>query len=161
MKELVLIRHAKSTWEFNIEDRDRPLTKKGMKRIKKMVLCSPKIFSSSEIMFSSTANRAIHTTSIIVNSLSLPFKIVNLVEDLYTFVASDLIHFLKNISDEYERVICVGHNPAITLAVSYFSSTDIDYLPTSAWAKLEFEQSNWADITAGDLTLGIPKQILE
>jgi phosphohistidine phosphatase len=161
MKKLVLIRHAKSSWEFNLEDRDRPLTKKGIKRIKQMVMHNPEIFSSSEIIFSSTANRATHTTSILVNSLFISFKIVNLVEDLYTFKVSKLIHFLKRLSDNYESVICVGHNPAFTDAVSYFSNTELDYLPTAAWAKLEFEQSKWVNIADGTLTLGIPKKNLK
>ena len=161
MKELLLVRHAKSSWKLDVEDRDRLLTPKGMKRIKQMVLFNPKIFSSAEIIFSSTANRAVHTTLIMANSLGLPFKIVSLSEELYTFKASDLIHFIKNISDKYERVICVGHNPAFTLAASYFSAEDLDYLPTAAWARLEFKQSKWEDISEGSLTLGIPKRILK
>ena len=128
MKKLVLIRHAKSSWEFNLEDRDRPLSKKGIKRIKQMAMHNPEIFSSSEIIFSSTANRATHTTSILVNSLLISFKTVNLVEDLYTFEASKVIDFLKKLSDKYESVICVGHNPAFTDAASYLSNTELDYL---------------------------------
>ena len=126
-----------------------------------MVLHNPEIFSSSEIIFSSTANRASHTTSILVNSLLISFKTVNLVEDLYTFEASKLIHFLKKLSDKYESVICVGHNPAFTDAASYLSNTELDYLPTAAWAKLEFQQNKWTNIANGALTLGIPKIILK
>ena len=44
MKELILIRHAKSSWEFNVDDRDRQLTKKGMGRIKKMILAEPEMY---------------------------------------------------------------------------------------------------------------------
>jgi phosphohistidine phosphatase len=96
-----------------------------------------------------------------VKSLGLPFKIVSLVDKLYTFKTYDLIHFIKNISDKYERVICVGHNPAFTLAASYFSTEDLDHLPTAAWARLEFRQSKWEDISEGSLTLGMPKRILK
>ncbi len=161
MKELVLLRHAKSSWKFNMEDRDRPLTEKGIKRVKQMMLLNPEIFSSAEVIFSSPANRAIHTTSVMVNSLMLPFKMVNLVEDLYTFKVSNLIQFLKNISDEYDRVICVGHNPAFTLAVSNLSCNNLDHLPTAAWVKFEFKQNKWSNISRGSLTLGLPKQILK
>jgi len=111
MKKLVLIRHAKSSWEFNLEDRDRPLSKKGIKRIKQMAMHNPEIFSSSEIIFSSTANRATHTASILVNSLLISFKTVNLVEDLYTFEASKLINFLNidlhksRLFSEYDKNI--------------------------------------------------------
>ena len=161
MKELLLVRHAKSSWELDVEDRNRPLTQKGMKRIKQMVLFNPEIFSSAEIIFSSTANRAVHTTLIMANSLGLPFKIVSLSEELYTFKASDLIHFIKNISDKYERVICVGHNPAFTLAASYFSTEDLDHLPTASWAQIQFEQNEWEHIQNGQAQIGLPKDILK
>ena len=70
-------------------------------------------------------------------------------------------NFLKKLSDKYDSVICVGHNPAFTDAASYLSNTELDYLPTSAWAKLEFQQSKWTNIADGALTLGIPKIILK
>ncbi len=34
MKELILLRHAKSSWEYSVEDRNRSLTEKGVHRIK-------------------------------------------------------------------------------------------------------------------------------
>ena len=33
MKELILLRHAKSSWDYNVEDRNRPLSEKGIDRI--------------------------------------------------------------------------------------------------------------------------------
>ena len=161
MKELILIRHAKSSWQHNVEDRDRPLTKKGMERIKKMILSNPEIFSSADIIYTSYANRATHTTLIMANSLLIPFEKVIITKQLYTFEITKLVYFVKNISDKYERVICVGHNPAFTKAISYFSSNFLDNLPTSGWAKLQFKQYKWANISDGNLTLGIPKQILK
>ncbi len=161
MKELVLIRHAKSSWELNVEDWDRPLTKKGIERIRKIVLSSPEVFSSTDVIYTSNANRATHTTLIMVNTLSLPLDKVNITKELYTFKISNLVYFVKNIPNTFKRVICVGHNPAFTEAISYFSSNFLGHLPTSGWVKLEFKQSKWAEIADGNLTLGIPKQILK
>tara|TARA_A100001011_G_scaffold398072_1_gene501236 strand:- start:5064 stop:5549 length:486 start_codon:yes stop_codon:yes gene_type:complete len=161
MKELVLIRHAKSSWELNVEDCNRPLTKKGIERIKKIVLSSPDVFSSTDVIYSSNANRATHTTLIMVNALSIPLDKVNITKELYTFEISKLAYFIKNIPNTFKRVICIGHNPAFTEAISYFSKDFLSHLPTSGWAKLEFKQSKWAEIADGNLTLGIPKQILK
>ncbi len=161
MKELILIRHAKSSWEFNVDDRDRPLTKKGMERIKKMILAEPKVFSSADAIYTSNSNRATHTTLIMVHNLLLPFEKVKITEELYTFEISKLLNFIKNISDKYKKVICVGHNPAFTEAITYFSGNVLHHLPTSGWAKLQFKQHKWTNIKEGNLTLGIPKKVLK
>jgi phosphohistidine phosphatase len=160
MKELVLLRHAKSSWELNVADRHRPLTEKGIQRIQKMALATPEVFSNAEIIYTSPANRACHTASIMVHSLDLPFEKVVLAEELYTFEASKLVYFIKNISDAYKHVVCVGHNPAFTQAVEYLSGSQFDHLPTAAWAKLKFTQNNWKDISNGTLSLGMPKELL-
>ena len=161
MKELILLRHAKSSWELNVEDRHRPLTEKGMLCIKRMAQHNPEIFSDLDAIYSSPANRANHTASIAIHSLQLPFEKLALTESLYTFEASQVIHFVKNLSNDLERVMCVGHNPAFTQAVVYFSGKDFDHLPTAAWAHLKFKQTKWSSVQEGTLTLGLPKKILK
>jgi phosphohistidine phosphatase len=161
MKELILLRHAKSSWQLNVADRHRPLTEKGMLRIQNMTLASSEVFSNAEIIFTSPANRACHTASIMAHSLNIPFEKVVLVEDLYTFEASKLIHYIRNISDIYHCVVCVGHNPAFTNAIEYFSGSDFNHLPTAAWAHLKFTQNKWATVGRGALSIGMPKERLK
>ncbi len=38
MKQLLLLRHAKSSWEYSVEDYDRPLSEKGINDIDKVSL---------------------------------------------------------------------------------------------------------------------------
>jgi phosphohistidine phosphatase SixA len=72
-----------------------------------------------------------------------------------------VIHFVKNFSNDLKRVMCVGHNPAFTQAVVYFSGKDFDHLPTAAWAHLKFKETKWSSVQEGTLTLGLPKKILK
>ena len=160
MKKLVLLRHAKSSWDFNVSDEDRPLTEKGINRIKMISVCSSNILSEADLIFSSPANRALHTACIMINSLGLSFDKIILKKELYTFELSKLLDFIFNISDNYNSIICVGHNPAFTEAISYLSQTDFVHLPTSAWAELIFPQTKWKNIADGKLKLGMPKEIL-
>ena len=160
MKKLVLLRHAKSSWDFNVADKDRPLTEKGINYIKMISTRSSNILSSADLIYASPANRALHTACIMVNSLGLSFDKIVLKKELYTFELSKLLDFIFNISDDFSYVICVGHNPAFTEAVSHFSKTDFLHLPTSAWAQLIFSQTKWKNISNGKLELGIPKEIL-
>ena len=76
MKTLVLLRHAKSSWEYAVADRNRPLTQNGMRRIEQMTLSSSRVFAPAECFFSSPANRACHTATIALHTLKQPFETV-------------------------------------------------------------------------------------
>ena len=160
MKELILLRHAKSSWDYTVSDRNRPLTEKGMKRITNMATASASLFKKQEIIFSSPANRAMHTATLLIYTLGIAFKKLNIKEELYTFDASNLLQFIHSLDDKFDKVICVGHNPAFSSAVSYLSDTTIGNLPTAGWAHIVFEQSQWSQVNAGSCNLGLPKEIL-
>ena len=65
MKELMFLRHAKSSWEWSIDDRHRPLQPKGIKAITAVAQYWKKDFQAFETIISSPANRALHTTTIL------------------------------------------------------------------------------------------------
>tara|TARA_B100000989_G_scaffold110261_1_gene80872 strand:+ start:1123 stop:1608 length:486 start_codon:yes stop_codon:yes gene_type:complete len=161
MKELLLFRHAKSSWESLVEDRNRGLTDKGIERTKDMAVVSSKIIKDFEVFFSSPANRAIHTASILIHELQIPFELLQIREALYTFEIYQLLSFIKSIPDHYSKVICVGHNPAMTNAVNQLSTAYLDHLPTAAWALIKFEQRKWRNVQNGKTSLGLPKEILK
>ena len=161
MKKLILFRHAKSSWSHDVSDRDRPLTEKGIRKTEKISITSKNIFFNTEVFFSSPANRALHTASIIINQLNLSFRNLHVEEDLYTFESSKLIKFIRDIPNSFSNVICVGHNPAFTNVTNLLSDSNIEYLPTSSWAEITFSQNSWTDISKGVLKLGIPKIILK
>lgn len=160
MKELILLRHAKSSWDYAVSDRNRPLTEKGMNRITKMAMASSTLFKKQEIIFSSPANRAMHSALILMNTLEIDFKKLKVNETLYTFDLSSVLHFIHSIGDHHEKVICVGHNPAFTSAINYLSDTKIGNLPTAAWARILFSETQWSKVTNGKCNLGLPKEIL-
>ena len=161
MKKLILFRHAKSSWSHDVSDRDRPLTEKGIQKTEKISITSKNIFFNTEVFYSSPANRALHTASIIINQLNLSFRNLNVEEDLYTFESSKLIKFIRDIPNSFSNVICVGHNPAFTNVTNLLSDSNIEHLPTSSWAEITFSQNSWTDISKGVLKLGIPKIILK
>ena len=96
-----------------------------------------------------------------MKQLHIPFELLNIREALYTFEISQLLYFIKSLSDNYSKVICIGHNPAFTQAVNQLSTTKLDHLPTAAWARIQFEQSNWGNVHNGKINLGLPKEILK
>ena len=69
MKTITFLRHSKSSWDYILEDIDRPLNEVGIEKIKKVAESSKHQFINSDIIFSSTANRAIHTCLILTRQV--------------------------------------------------------------------------------------------
>ncbi|MGA0212782.1 MAG: histidine phosphatase family protein, partial [Flavobacteriaceae bacterium] len=73
MKTLIFLRHAKSSWELNVDDRNRPLSENGMDRIKKIAKRSSLVFENADKFFTRPSNRAFHTPSIMMHKIKIPF----------------------------------------------------------------------------------------
>ena len=146
MKTITFLRHSKSSWDYILEDVDRPLNEVGIEKIKKVAESSKHQFINSDIIFSSTANRAIHTCLILTRQLSISNNKIRLSEDLYTFNHFEVFDFIKKIEDKYSQVVLVGHNPAYTEISNYFSDNKILNLPTARWFSMKFNSNNWPDI---------------
>ena len=146
MKTITFLRHSKSSWDYILEDIDRPLNEVGIEKIKKVAESSKHQFINSDIIFSSTANRAIHTCLILTRQLSISNNKIRLSEDLYTFNHFEVFDFIKKIEDKYSHVVLVGHNPAYTEISNYFSENKILNLPTARWFSMKFDSNKWSDI---------------
>tara|TARA_B100000989_G_scaffold120450_1_gene88806 strand:+ start:6213 stop:6701 length:489 start_codon:yes stop_codon:yes gene_type:complete len=146
MKVITFLRHSKSSWDNDLLDIDRPLSSVGIEKIKKIAKLSKDHFISSEIIFTSSANRAIYTSVLLSKSLSLDFNKIKICEELYTFNYNDVFNFIKKIDNSYSEIILVGHNPAYTEISNFFSENKIINLPTARWFSLKFKSDDWLEI---------------
>ena len=146
MKTITFLRHSKSSWDTILEDIDRPLNDIGVKKIKKVAKLSNDQFSNCEIIFSSSANRAIHTSLILTRELSIESNKIRICEDLYTFNFKVVFDFITNIENVYSNVVLVGHNPAYTEISNHFTENKILNLPTARWFSMKFDSNTWSDI---------------
>lgn len=160
MKELVLLRHAKSSWDNNLEDRNRPLAKKGVNRIINISKASKNIFLDADIIYSSPAIRAISTAIIMASVLNINFSKMNINENLYSFNFQNVLNFIRSIDNKFNRVICAGHNPAFTDVANLLGDKEVIHLPTAGWIKFRFNESDWKDVKKGESIVGLPKTIL-
>ncbi len=160
MKEIILIRHGKSSWEHDVTDRERPLKTRGINDIK---LVANHFFNNNsvpEIIFSSPARRALSTCEIFMNTLNIAKEEVVVVEELYDFDGRNVIDYIKNLSNEYNEVMIFGHNHAFTSISNIFGDTFIDNLPTSGLVKLKFDINDWNDLKKGITEfIIIPKEL--
>ena len=146
MKQITFLRHSKSSWDYNLDDIDRPLNNSGVAKIKKVAESSKAQFVNSDIIFSSSATRAIHTSLILTRSLSINSNRISICEDLYTFEFNEVLNFVNKIENKYSEVVLVGHNPAYTEISNYFSENKILNLPTARWFSMKFDSNSWSDI---------------
>lgn len=149
MKQLIVVRHAKSSWDAPLRDKDRPLTSKG---IQDAHLVSSNILNqipNSFIVWSSSAKRASETAIIFAQNISFPIESIVFKEELYTFDERKLEQIIKSCPNEYENLILFGHNEAITSFVNKFGNIFIDNVSTSGFVNIIFEQNSWNDIEKG------------
>jgi len=146
MKVITFLRHSKSSWDYEIFDMHRPLSSVGIEKIKKTAISSKDQFISSEIIFTSSANRALYTSILLSKNLSINYSKIKISDKLYTFDSSEVMEFIETIDNIYSNVVLVGHNPAYTEISNYFSENKILNLPTARWFSLKFRSDNWSDI---------------
>lgn len=147
MKTLLIVRHAKSSWEYpELPDHERPLLEKGKKRTRKIIefLQTKKI--TPDFIISSSAIRARETAKYIAKSLGYPANEIKLDPSLYHADCQLLFDQFLDLSDEYKTLIMVGHNPTLTNFVNHFLQPPIDWLPTSGVVCLSFETDTWENI---------------
>jgi len=151
MKNLILIRHAKSSWDLPLSDIDRPLSQRG---INDALLISSKInklLPNKFVVWSSIAKRTQETCYIFAQNLLIPIENVIFRKDLYTFDYKDLYNKIKLCDNRYENIILFGHNDAITKFVNKFGDKYIDNVPTSGVVQLEFNEESWLNIKKGTI----------
>lgn len=155
MKNITLVRHGKSSWEFDVSDRERPLKKRGINDAKLV----SKHFKNNGILpdfiFSSPANRALSTCRLFMKHLNISDEKLQIVENLYDFGGHQVIDFLKNLNEDYDNVMIFGHNHAFTSICNIFGDHYIDNLPTSGLVSIEFDVDRWNAINNGHTSLTI------
>jgi len=154
MKELVILRHAKSNRAYSVDDINRPLSPEGIDRIKMISNQKNDFFRNADIIISSIAIRALHTTMIMIYELNLPLEILKIDKYLYTFSGSRIIDYVYTLDDNWNKVVLVGHNPAFTEVINHFSYVGINHLKTAGCAQITFDGNKWSNLYKGELLLG-------
>jgi len=148
MKKLILIRHAKSSWEYNVKDHERPLNARGLKDASAVSNVLKGLFYPDLVLISS-ATRTQETATIFTSNLKISKKIIQSNHDLYDFSGSDLVKVIKNCNNSIKELMIFGHNHAITAFVNSYGDLTIDNVPTCGVVVLEFEIDNWSDLKPG------------
>ena len=149
MKQLHLIRHAKSSWDDpSLGDHQRPLNARGQRASVLMGTAMSMHLKDTPAVFVSSAVRAQQTFQGLVSGWTALEKTVSTTDDrLYTFDAHDLIAWLSEADDRLDHMAVIGHNPALSaLARLLYPQLTRSRLPTATWLWLSFDNVSWRSV---------------
>lgn len=160
MKTLYLVRHAKSSWEFDVSDRERPLKKRGLNDAEAMALAISDRIPKPDLLLTSPANRA-HTTALFFKeAFDLPDGQFEIIEDLYDFGGSDVLNVIRACASNVNSLMVFGHNHAFTSLANTLGNNNIYNLPTCGFVMIQADINNWKDFTSGETKFTLfPKEI--
>jgi phosphohistidine phosphatase len=148
-KQLLIMRHAKSSWEDSgISDFERTLNRRGLKDAPRMAQFIAAQDCAPDLIASSSATRAKLTAELFVeNCEGVEAEQLVLVEDFYHAPPRIYFEYLSKITDEeVETVMVIGHNPGLAEMV-YRLSHSHETMPTAAIAHFHFDIEKWNEIS--------------
>jgi phosphohistidine phosphatase len=146
MKELVLIRHAKSSWkDETLIDFDRPLNKRGKENAPKMAKFLKRIVENPDLIISSPSKRTRLTLEYFLKEFSCEKEII-FEDKIYETPFLNLLGVLKNIDSENNLVFLIGHNPALNNLADFLLGGFSENIPTSGILKINLDLISWNKI---------------
>lgn len=165
MKQLIIVRHAKSDWgDFNLKDFDRPLNHRGHKNAPEMVERLVAKSIKPDVIVSSPALRAITTAKYFATGWDFTADQLKTNPSIYESSAKTLLSVINGFDDEFEKIALFGHNPGLTDLVNYLTDEYLANMPTCSVAIIEFPFDEWKLISSdtGNLVLfDFPKSGLD
>ena len=145
MKTLLLLRHAKSSWnQPELNDRDRPLNKRGKKEAPKVGNYLKANDLVPDLILSSTARRAHETAQAAAEESGFEGQI-DQYQDLYMSDTACYLDILQSLPDTANRVLVVGHNPDLDELLTLL--TDVNqHMTTAALAQIILPISSWQEL---------------
>jgi phosphohistidine phosphatase len=112
MRQLLLLRHAKSSWgDKGLPDRDRPLNERGQRAAARMAQEMHALGLEPDMVLVSPARRTMQTLEALEPWTDSP--LVEEIESLYLADVPDLLSALHGVAETVRSVLLIGHNPGL------------------------------------------------
>ena len=149
-KQLILVRHAKSSWDdIDLDDHDRPLNGRGERNAPSMAERLMVLGVKPDAVFTSSAVRAVTTAHIVCTKLGFPVERIISEPDLYLADVSTWLEFIGKIDISFETVMAFGHNPGLTELISDVWRLPVVNIPTCGVVFLTFDEGTWGNAVLG------------
>jgi phosphohistidine phosphatase len=145
MKILLLLRHAKSSWdEPTLRDFDRPLNKRGKKAAPQMGKYMRERKIKPHLVISSPAERAQETAALVTKAAKIKTPI-RYDERIYEANIGKLLEVISQIDDDASEVLLVGHNPGMEEILELLTG-EVQRMPTTALARITLNIDHWNEV---------------
>jgi len=143
VKQLYLIRHAKSSWSHpDLADFDRPLNKRGRNNAPLMAGRISARGIKPQRIISSPAKRAKKTAQFMAKGTG--FKKGNIIyeQGLYFSECNEVVDIIEKYIRDVEILFVVGHNSTITDLAGNFTGSHFVNVPTCGVVGIEYRGEN-------------------
>ena len=146
MKTLLVLRHAKSSWdERGLDDHERPLNTRGRRDAPSIGALIREQRLTPDVIISSDAVRARTTAEAVAHAAHYRGQIM-LSPQLYLAGPDDIVAVLRSVKDtDAGTVMIVGHNPGLERLVALLTGEEED-LPTAALVRILLPIERWRDL---------------
>ena len=132
MKTLLLMRHAKSSWE------ELGLAPRMGRLIERQDLVP-------DLILSSTARRARKTARLVAKHCGFEGEIT-LRDELYHAAPTAFVSVLNAQGSDADRVLLVGHNPGMEAFLWALTDSE-EAMPTAALAQVSLDIAHWGELS--------------
>lgn len=149
MKQLILVRHAKSDWPEETSDFDRPLADSGLQDALKMSKFLKNNNIGIDYLVSSPAVRALSTCKIF-NQTYLQNFTTN--DKLYNPLENNFHSVIYDLNDDHHSVAFFSHNNGISNFANSITE-NIFHFPTCGVAGFQIECDSWLEFEGANKKL--------
>ncbi len=150
MKNLYLIRHAKSDWnDESKSDFERGLNKRGKKALITMGNALKEKRVMPDLILCSSAKRTTLTAQGLAKEIGYNGEI-KFIEALYMAEPKTIHKQIKDVSNTVDTLFVVGHNPETTEFSNMMSDESIDNVPTLGIVALKLPVDDWKKFKMGE-----------
>lgn len=151
MKQLLIIRHAKSSWaNSNEDDFDRPLNDRGRKNAPDMADRLLKRSIQPDIIVSSAAKRTVETSLLMMKQLGLQQQQLVIKKELYLAAPETIMQTILSMDDAWQTAAIIAHNPGVTDFVNTLCEVKVDDMPTCAVYAIQIKTDRWKNFSKAE-----------
>ena len=146
MKTLLILRHAKSSWDDSaLDDHERPLNSRGKKDAPRIARLARDEGLAPELILSSDAVRAHLTAEAVADATGGQLL---LDPRLYHAAVADILSLVPTVvRNDAGTVMIVGHNPGLEELVAQLTG-EWEPLPTAALARIDLPITGWSELNS-------------
>lgn len=133
MKQLTLLRHAKSSWaDADQKDYDRPLNARGLRDAPMMAQRLVEQQCTPDLILCSSAHRTRQTAQFILDVHKLDSNAIDYHDALYLASPGTLLEHVQQCESDINHLMIIAHNPGLESLGRQLHHAALSQMPTCA-----------------------------